>query len=410
MAYNSAYTGSQIDEAVGAVRNKEEIWDGKQDKITGMQGQVVGFDEDGDPVAQPAPDTGVTTFNGRTGAVSPQNGDYTAEMVGAIPATQKGAVSGVAELDSTGRVPSTQLPSYVDDVVDSYVVGSTPLAADWLSNTSGGAALTPETGKIYLVVSDGEYQNREYRWSGSQYAQLSPGVVLGETSSTAYRGDRGKVAYDHSQTTGNPHGTTAADVGAIANPTGGTTGQILEKTETGTQWTDKPASGMTQTEADARYLQLDGGSFSEGANVFIPGSAMLLFGGSPINPNASLYSDSYGALRVSNSRISGVEDPVEDTDAANKSYVDSKLPLLRTATLTTSGWSSNSQTVTVNGVLADESLQEINLAFGSKESAPIWAAAGCWCSAQGANSLTFTCDAVPTGDISLRISIKEAQS
>lgn len=43
------------------------------------------------------------------------------------------------------------------------------------------------------------------------------GVALGETSSTAYRGDRGKTAYDHSQVvTGNPHGTTAADVGAAA--------------------------------------------------------------------------------------------------------------------------------------------------------------------------------------------------
>ena len=39
------------------------------------------------------------------------------------------------------------------------------------------------------------------------------GLALGETSSTAYRGDRGKIAYDHSQTTGNPHGTTKSDIG-----------------------------------------------------------------------------------------------------------------------------------------------------------------------------------------------------
>lgn len=57
-------------------------------------------------------------------------------------------------------------------------------------------------------------------WTGStnwQVYKLSEGggggLTLGETSSTAYRGDRGKTAYDHSQTTGNPHGTTAADVG-----------------------------------------------------------------------------------------------------------------------------------------------------------------------------------------------------
>lgn len=54
----------------------------KQDKLTGTQGQVVGFDEDGNAVPQAA---GVTSFNGRTGSVTPQSGDYTAEQVGAIP-------------------------------------------------------------------------------------------------------------------------------------------------------------------------------------------------------------------------------------------------------------------------------------------------------------------------------------
>ena len=83
IGYNGAYTGSQIDAAIGAVRDKETTWDGKQDKLTGVQGQVVGFDDEGDAVAMPAPDTGVTTFNGRTGAVTPQAGDYTAAMVGA---------------------------------------------------------------------------------------------------------------------------------------------------------------------------------------------------------------------------------------------------------------------------------------------------------------------------------------
>ena len=61
--------------------------------------------------------------------------------VGAIPATEKGAAGGVAELDSGGKVPANQLPSYVDDVVDAYIrTGATALGADWLSKTSGGAA------------------------------------------------------------------------------------------------------------------------------------------------------------------------------------------------------------------------------------------------------------------------------
>lgn len=60
----------------------------KQDKLTGTQGQVVGFDEDGNAVPQAAPNTGVTSFNGRTGAVTPQSGDYTAADVGAVPTTR----------------------------------------------------------------------------------------------------------------------------------------------------------------------------------------------------------------------------------------------------------------------------------------------------------------------------------
>ena len=120
--------------------------------------------------------------------------------VGAIPATEKGAAGGVAELDSGGKVPASQLPSYVDDVVDAYIrTGATALGADWLSKTSGGAALTPESDKIYVILSEGEYQNKTYRWSGTTYAVIGNDLAIGETASTAYRGDRGKTAYDHSQ-------------------------------------------------------------------------------------------------------------------------------------------------------------------------------------------------------------------
>lgn len=116
--------------------------------------------------------------------------------VGAIPVTDKGAAGGVAELDSNGMVPSAQLPSYVDDVLEYASLSDFPV--------------TGESGKIYVALDT----NKTYRWSGSAYVEISESLALGETSSTAYRGDRGKIAYDHSQTTGNPHGTTAADVGA----------------------------------------------------------------------------------------------------------------------------------------------------------------------------------------------------
>lgn len=106
---------------------------------------------------------------------------YTATEVGAIPASQKGANNGVAELDSSGKVLSSQLPSYVDDVLE-YA-------------TSTNFPTTGETGKIYIAINT----NLTYRWTGTAYTEISPSIALGETSSTAYRGDRGKTAYDHSQ-------------------------------------------------------------------------------------------------------------------------------------------------------------------------------------------------------------------
>lgn len=192
IGYNGAYTGAEIDSAIGVVRSKETTWDGKQDKLTGVQGQVVGFDDEGDAVAMPAPATGVTTFNGRTGAVTPQAGDYTAAMVGAR-------------------------------------------GDDW----------TP----------------------------------------------------------------TADDVGAA-------------------------------TPADVNAVK----------------------------------------------------------------------PVLRTATLTTSGWSGNSQTVTVSGVVANSSAQLIYVSPANKDSATAWGEAGVFCSAQGANSLTFVCDSTPSASINVNISIQEAQT
>lgn len=89
-----------------------------------------------------------------------------------------GANSGVATLDAGGKVPTSQLPSYVDDVIEAYIVsGATPLSAGWLSLTDGGSALTPETGKIYVVLSSGTYQNKTYRWSGSTYVDISSGDI-----------------------------------------------------------------------------------------------------------------------------------------------------------------------------------------------------------------------------------------
>lgn len=121
-----------------------------------------------------------------------------------IPTSQKGVANGVAQLDANGKVPTAQLPSYVDDVIEGTWVSSTSF-----KNTSG-STLTGETGKIYVDTAT----NKTYRWSGSAYVEISASLALGTTSSTAYRGDYGNTAYTHSQkTSGNPHNVTKSDVG-----------------------------------------------------------------------------------------------------------------------------------------------------------------------------------------------------
>lgn len=105
-----------------------------------------------------------------------------ASDVSAIATSAKGVASGVAELDSNGKVPSSQLPSYVDDVLEYSAKASFPA--------------TGEAGKIYVDTST----NLTWRWSGSTYVQIASSLALGETSSTAYRGDRGASAYAHAVT------------------------------------------------------------------------------------------------------------------------------------------------------------------------------------------------------------------
>lgn len=114
----------------------------------------------------------------------------------AVPKSTKGVAGGVASLDSSGKVPASQLPGFVDDVLDVYVrSGATLYSATWLSLTSGGAALTPESGKLYLV-KEGKYANHQYRWTGSQYGEIASSLALGEVTGTAYDGAKGKATAD----------------------------------------------------------------------------------------------------------------------------------------------------------------------------------------------------------------------
>jgi hypothetical protein len=124
----------------------------------------------------------------------------------------KGANSGLAELDSNGKIPSAQLPSFVDDVLEFESQSNFPT--------------TGESGKIYIAIDTG----KTYRWSGSVYTVISETIALGETSTTAYRGDYGKIAYTHSQSAHAPSDATKNDTDANLKNRANHTGTQLAST------------------------------------------------------------------------------------------------------------------------------------------------------------------------------------
>lgn len=91
---------------------------------------------------------------------------------------------------TNGKVPLSELPSSVDNVVEYATANDFPS--------------TGESKKLYIAQNT----NRVSRWNGSSYSEISSSVELGETSTTAYRGDRGKAAYDHATNAGaSPYGS-----------------------------------------------------------------------------------------------------------------------------------------------------------------------------------------------------------
>lgn len=198
---------------------------------------------------------------------------YTASEVGAIASSLKGAVNGVAELDSSGLVPSSQLPSYVDDVLEYSAKSSFPT--------------TGEAGKIYVDTAT----NLSYRWGGSAYVEISPSLGLGTTSSTAFRGDYGNTAYAHATNKGSAftsglykittnsegHVTAAtavekSDITALGIPSTNTTYGVVTGSENGLAPMFSTANKATSASTSSYYfLGLTGSTlkwYSLPANAF----------------------------------------------------------------------------------------------------------------------------------------------
>ena len=143
----------------------------KQDKLTGTQGQVVGFDAEGNPVAQDKP-------------------SYTANDVGAIPASEKGAASGVATLGADGKVPTGQLPAmdYVPTSEKGAASGVATLGTDGKVPTEQ----LPEISSVKTFTATIGTTWTENEDTGVKSQDVSiPGVLAKHTAKVdhAYTGD-----------------------------------------------------------------------------------------------------------------------------------------------------------------------------------------------------------------------------
>lgn len=144
-----------------------------------------------------------------------------------VKRTEMGVANGVATLGADGKVPSGQLPSYVDDVLEYENKASLPAKG--------------ETGKIYVAKDT----NLTYRWSGSAYVEISASLALGETSSTAYAGDKGKALAVR---------VTAVEGKASANESNiSSVGTRVTNLENGTK-----AAGKATKLATARKISISG--------------------------------------------------------------------------------------------------------------------------------------------------------
>lgn len=221
------YIPSDIINAAGNVINKvDKIPQGPYDRVYIAQGlydsspdKFRSVNSKGTPYAYSllgADAAGVYRVPEATDKLSPVNlGQFLAKLEKYILSTEKGSAGGVAVLDGSGKVPASQLPGFVDDVLDSYVrPGAALYSAAWLSLEKNGAALTPEEGKLY-IVKEGEYANHQYRWTGSQYGEIASSLALGEVTGTAYDGGKGKALRDELTTEAKRIDDNEADIAAL---------------------------------------------------------------------------------------------------------------------------------------------------------------------------------------------------
>lgn len=366
---------------------------------------------------------GVTSFNGRGGVVSSQAGDYTAEMVGAIPTSDKGKAGGVASLDASGKVLPSQLPAMDYDAagsaeaVKTWVQGQNYLkehqslagyaTETWVERkgyqTAEEVSAAIESAKEQLFVVTltpaGSYEE-----SGSTLTmKFTPSVTLEEAVTQAKSGKKvvigmgddldryirmylrgdDALASDGSTSLMRSQNIKTFATFMLQQYVWDSSSLRLEGTKTLPKWIGdtKPTYTASEVGADA-----------SGA------AAQAL-------TDAKTWAGEQGYATETWVTGKGYQ-TAEQVQAAVSAKADK--PKRVSVTLTASGWnaSTKTQTVTVNGVLADESAQVIQ-PIPAIASQSAYNAAGILATGQAADSVTFTATTVPTADLSVYIVITE---
>lgn len=152
----------------------------------------------------------------------------------------------ITSLDATklsGTIPTANLPSYVDDVVE-------------YANKSAFPG-TGESGKIYVALDT----NLTYRWGGSEYVEISPSLALGTKADTAFRGDYGQTAYNHANAKGNQYASGFYKI--ATNNQGHVTGA--------TAVTADDIGGLVDSRYDTRYIPR---TLNDGVSVDLNGRTL----------------------------------------------------------------------------------------------------------------------------------------
>lgn len=410
MAYNSAYTGQEIDAAIGSVKSKESTWDDKQDKITGQQGQIVGFDSQGNAVAQD--DSGRLPTGGTPGQMLYQGengaewGDRPVMVVNITGSSESGyqadktfaeindalnagiAVFAVTRLSTiTGILPLSRIT--FDQAMFEAVLENSIYSAIVLKSDETVSLVT-----YFLSANFVGFDNSDTNLNAIEvqsaieevYDMASPWYVnlTVNVESMTYQADRTFAEIKHATENGY---------------------NVQVRTNSGDTTFSFPLIGITELGACFGgvhpYLSYDSaqGTYSQDGQQL--STAIISPDGSVLVGSFYVRVPGDSAEYIPIARRYGIDRYIKLTD-----FLSRVMPRYVSITLPASGWSNNSQTVTVSGVLADETAQLIQ-PMPAMASQSAYYGAEVLCSGQAANSLTFTCQTVPTADLTVYVVMQE---